>query len=231
MISIANLQFSYPGSAFRLQIDELNVADGEKLAVIGPSGSGKTTLLNLLSGIETLGAVNKLTAGTIVVDGIDLASLTENQRRDFRSSRIGFVFQQFELLDYLKVADNIALPFLINQSLASKKETMASRDRILELAEGMGIGDKLDRFPQKLSQGEKQRVAICRALIAEPKLILADEPTGNLDPANKQRTLDLLFHQADERGQTLIVVTHDMSLVSGFDRTVDFATFHAGATG
>jgi len=119
------------------------------------------------------------------------------------------------------------LPFLINQSLAEKQAELGSDDAISKLATSMGIGDKLKRHPQKLSQGEKQRVAICRALVAEPKLILADEPTGNLDPANKHRTLDLLFEQADANGQTLIVVTHDMSIVDGFDRKIDFSQYHA----
>ena len=148
-------------------------------------------------------------------------------RRDFRCSNIGFVFQQFELLDYLTVKDNIALPFLINQNLAGQKSELGGDDAIAKLADSMGIGDKLKRHPQKLSQGEQQRVAICRSLVANPKLILADEPTGNLDPTNKHRTLDLLFEQADANDQTLIVVTHDMSIVDGFDRTIDFSQYHA----
>lgn len=222
MISIQRLQFTYPGSSFNLRIDELDVESGEKLAIIGPSGSGKTTLLNLLSGIEAA------SQGSVSVAGSNLTPLSDAQRRDFRSAHIGFVFQQFELLDYLNVADNIALPFMINQSLAAQRETLGSKSRIAELAASMGIGDKLNRHPEKLSQGEKQRVAICRALVADPQLILADEPTGNLDPANKSRTLDLLFQHADDSQQTLIVVTHDMSIVDGFDRVIDFAEFHAG---
>ena len=220
MIEIQNLKFSWPMSTCDLRIDSLQIPAGEKLAIIGPSGSGKTTLLNLLAGIEIV------QHGTLKVLDTELVNLNDAQRRDFRCSNIGFVFQQFELLDYLCVKDNIALPFLINQSLSGEKATLGGDDAIAKLAASMGIGDKLRRHPQKLSQGEKQRVAICRALVAEPKLILADEPTGNLDPANKHRTLDLLFEQADANGQTLIVVTHDMSIVEGFDRTIDFSEYH-----
>lgn len=221
MIEIENLKFSWPRSSFNLQIDALEISAGEKLAIIGPSGSGKTTLLNLIAGIETS------TSGSLKVLDTELKLLGDSERRDFRCSNIGFVFQQFELLDYLNVKENIALPFLINKSLAAKKEELGDEGAIKNLAESMGISDKLDRHPRKLSQGEKQRVAICRALITQPKLILADEPTGNLDPKNKHRTLDLLFEQAEKNGQTLIVVTHDMSIVDGFDRSIDFSQYHA----
>ena len=225
MIEIQNLEFSWPKSTFDLRIESLQIPAGEKLAIIGPSGSGKTTLLNLLAGIETVGK------GKLKVLDTELAKLGDAERRDFRCSNIGFVFQQFELLDYLSVKDNIALPFLINQSLAQAKSELGGDEAISRLATSMGIGDKLKRHPQKLSQGEKQRVAICRALVTGPKMILADEPTGNLDPANKHRTLDLLFEQAEANGQTLIVVTHDMSIVDGFDRSIDFSQYHAVESG
>jgi len=221
MIDIQNLKFSWPKSSFDLRIESLQIPAREKLAIIGPSGSGKTTLLNLLAGIETT------QQGMLSVLDTELAKLSDSMRRDFRCSNIGFVFQQFELLDYLTVKDNIALPFLINQNLAGQKSELGGDDAIAKLADSMGIGDKLKRHPQKLSQGEQQRVAICRSLVANPKLILADEPTGNLDPTNKHRTLDLLFEQADANDQTLIVVTHDMSIVDGFDRTIDFSQYHA----
>ena len=221
MIAIENLDFAWPNSGFRLAIESLKIAAGESLAIIGPSGSGKTTLLNLLAGIE------RAQQGSVNVLDTELKMLSDQQRRNFRCSNIGFVFQQFELLDYLNVKENIELPFLINQSLGSERAQLADTDAVSELAASMGIADKLSRYPRKLSQGEKQRVAICRALITNPKLILADEPTGNLDPANKQRTLDLLFEQASRNGQTLIVVTHDMSIVDGFDRSIDFSQYHA----
>lgn len=222
MIKVENLKFTYPKSAFRLSIDQLTVDAGEKVAIVGPSGSGKTTLLNLLAGIVSP------ELGTIEVGGEDVSAMSESARRDFRIAKIGFVFQQFELVEYLKVADNIRLPYLINQSLRESKE---SNQRIQELAESVGIGDKLNRWVKQLSQGEQQRVAICRALMTQPGLILADEPTGNLDPSNKQRILDVLFEQVQQGGQTLIVVTHDMAILEGFDRTIDFNRFRklAGA--
>lgn len=216
MIEIEQLQFAYPKSEFRLIIDHLEVKSGEKVAVVGPSGSGKTTLLNLISGIIVP------ESGSVKVDEIVVSNQTDSFRRNFRIANIGFIFQQFELVEYLRVADNIRLPFLINQSLT---ETPESKGRIKELAQAVGIGDKLNRWVRQLSQGEQQRVAICRALLTEPKLIIADEPTGNLDPANKQRILNVLFQQVERGGQTLIVVTHDMAILDGFDRVIDFEQF------
>lgn len=213
MISIHQLQFRYPKSDFQLSIDELMIARGEKIAVIGPSGSGKTTLLNLLSGISVPDS------GELKIGDVELTKLSDSQRRNFRISRIGLVFQQFELIEYLTARDNILLPFAINGSL---RFTNAIREEAEHRARAMGLADKLQRRPQKLSQGEQQRVAICRALINRPEIILADEPTGNLDPANKRLILDILFEQATQNGQTLIVVTHDHGILTGFDRTVDF---------
>jgi putative ABC transport system ATP-binding protein len=125
-------------------------------------------------------------------------------------------------VEYLTAFDNIRLPYFINAALNLTSE-VGTRAR--QLATDVGIADKLDRRPAKLSQGEQQRVAICRALIASPKLILADEPTGNLDPANKRLILKILFDQAEQNNQTLVVVTHDMGILDGFDRTIDFETF------
>lgn len=216
MIQIDQLQFKYPRSEFRLKIDELNVAAGEKVAVVGPSGSGKTTLLNLIAGILTPNS------GSVCVGSETVSNLPDASRRDFRIAKIGFVFQQFELVEYLKVSDNIRLPYLINRSLVEDRQT---NSRIKSLADSVGIGDKLSRSVKQLSQGEQQRVAICRALLTNPKLILADEPTGNLDPSNKRRILDVLFDQVSAGGQTLIVVTHDMAILDGFDRKIDFNKF------
>jgi putative ABC transport system ATP-binding protein len=213
MISIRKLEFRYPNSDFQLSIDELSIQRGEKVAVIGPSGSGKTTLLNLLAGISVPDS------GELKIGDVELTALTDSQRRNFRISRIGLVFQQFELIDYLTARDNILLPYAINHSL---RLTEAIRNEAELRAEAMGLADKLQRRPQKLSQGEQQRVAICRALINRPEILLADEPTGNLDPANKRLILDILFEQVTKNGQTLIVVTHDLGILTGFDRTVDF---------
>ncbi len=213
MISIDRLRFRYPQSDFELVIDELAIARGDKVAIIGPSGSGKTTLLNLLAGISVPDS------GRIRIGDNELAQMTDAQRRNFRITQIGLVFQQFELIEYLTARDNILLPYSINHTLTLTDEI---RKESFARAQAMGLGDKLDRRPGKLSQGEQQRVAICRALVNRPEIILADEPTGNLDPTNKQRILDLLFEQATLNRQTLIVVTHDLGILKGFDRTIDF---------
>ena len=132
------------------------------------------------------------------------------------------VFQQFELVDYLDVRDNILLPFAINSSLVLNSLV---RDKAVELAESMGLKQKLTRRSGQLSQGEQQRVAICRALITNPRVILADEPTGNLDSKNKGLIIDLIFEQARIHEQTLVVVTHDLGILDGFDRIIDFEQF------
>lgn len=214
MISIRQLRFRYPQSNFQLAIDELTIKQGEKVAIIGPSGSGKTTLLNLLAGIAIPDS------GQLIIGDSELSRMSDAQRRNFRISRIGLVFQQFELIEYLTAQDNILLPYLINRSL-TLNDTI--RREAIARAESMGLQDKLKRRPQKLSQGEQQRVAICRALINRPEVILADEPTGNLDPANKKLILQILFEQSALNHQTLIVVTHDHGILSGFDRVIDFA--------
>lgn len=221
MISIESLRFSYPQDGFNLQIPAFSVPVGQKLAVIGPSGSGKTTLLNLIAGIVAPDT------GRIQVAGVPVHEITDAGRRDFRITQIGFVFQDFELLDYLSVLDNILHPYRITRAL---QLTPAVGRRARELAEQMGIGDKLQRHAGDLSQGEKQRAAICRALLPQPKLILADEATGNLDPDNKLHILDLLFEAVDQHGATLLAVTHDHELLPRFDRVVDFNEFRGGST-
>ena len=218
MISVEDLYFQYPKSEFAIEIPNLSVDAGERLAIVGPSGSGKTTLLKLIAGIE------KPSRGKLTVCGQSVDGMNDQQRRQFRISQIGFVFQKFELVDYLNVRDNITLPFLINRSLELTSDV---RKRVSELADRMAIANLLRRHPNKLSQGEKQRVAICRALVASPRLILADEPTGNLDPANKQNILELFFEQLSGTERGLVVVTHDMAVAQQCDRVVDFADFHA----
>jgi len=216
MIQIQNLHFHYPTGEFRLHIPHFDIARGEKVAVIGPSGSGKTTLLNLLAGIATP------VRGSIGVGEARVDQLGDSGRRDFRITSIGFVFQDFELLDYLNVLDNILHPYRITKALSLDGEVKA---RATALADEMGIGDKLKRMANDLSQGEKQRAAICRALLTRPRLILADEATGNLDPDNKERILDLLFQAVEEHDATLLAVTHDHELLKRFDRIVDFKDF------
>ena len=219
MINISNLHFHYQNSEFRLAVPEFSVAAGEKVAVVGPSGSGKTTLLNLLAGILTPGQ------GRVRVGEVDVSDLGDAGRRDFRISNIGFVFQDFELLDYLSILDNILHPYRITGAL---KLTGEVRQRALHLARQMGIAEQVTKYPGELSQGEKQRAAICRALLPKPSLILADEATGNLDPSNKTRILDLLFNSVKDHNATLVAVTHDHELLPRFDRVLDFQSFQSG---
>jgi putative ABC transport system ATP-binding protein len=216
MIHIRSLEFHYRIGDFRLVVPDFTVKKSEKVAVIGPSGSGKTTLLNLIAGIITP------VEGSVTVDDVEVSGLTDSKRRDFRITNIGFVFQDFELLDYLNVLDNILHPYRITGALALDMEV---RGRAAGLAEKMGIGDKLKRRANDLSHGEKQRVAICRALLPYPKLILADEATGNLDPDNKTRILDLLFRAVEDHDASLLAVTHDHELLKRFDRIVNFRDF------
>lgn len=216
MIDIRGLDFRYPKGEFRLRVEEFAVGEGEKVAVIGPSGSGKTTLLNLVAGIYTPDK------GSVRVGDVEVGALGDSGRRDFRVTTVGFVFQDFELLDYLTVRDNILHPYRISGAL---RLDGGVRGRAEELAGSMGIARYLSRRPGDLSQGERQRVAICRALLPRPKIILADEATGNLDPRNKTHILDLLFEAVEGHGATLLAVTHDHELLPRFDRTVDFADF------
>jgi putative ABC transport system ATP-binding protein len=218
MIAVSGLRFAYPGSGFALDIPQFHVESGEKVALIGPSGAGKTTLLKILGGIVAP------QAGQVQVDGARLDGLDDAARRDFRIARVGFVFQELELLDYLNVFDNIVHTYRINPVL---RLDASVRERAHALAGEVGLGSKLRRMPGELSQGERQRAAVCRALLAEPGLILADEATGNLDPANKVRILELLFQASERRRASLLAVTHDHALLPRFDRVVDFRSFQA----
>jgi len=209
----------YGIDGFHLSIPQLKFEDAEKVAIIGPSGSGKTTLLKLISGII------QPQYGSISIEDTVISQLSDAERRDYRISNIGFIFQDFELLDYLNVQDNILHPFRITKALKIDVQTKA---RVEALSQEMGIANKLNRLVNHLSQGEKQRAAICRAMITTPKLILADEATGNLDPRNKTKILDALFRSTDKNNATLIAVTHDHELLDRFDRIIDFKQFCEG---
>jgi putative ABC transport system ATP-binding protein len=214
-IRISNLKFSYASAGgFRMSIPRLDIAAGECVAIVGPSGSGKTTLLNLMAGTF----VPK--SGKINVAGQRLDSMTEASRRRFRIDRVGQVFQAFELLEYLSVSENILLPRLIDPD--GRKNTDAQQ-RVQSLLASVGLQDKADKRPAELSHGERQRVAVCRAMFNRPTLLLADEPTGNLDQANKQNVVELLIRQAKEHNSMLLMVTHDHSMLEAFERVIDFS--------
>lgn len=220
MIELRDVRFEYTLGGFSLVVPELLIAPGTKAAAIGRSGSGKTTLLNLVSGIEQPGA------GAIETAGARIDRLSPAERRSFRITQIGFVFQDFLLLEYLDVLQNILYPYRLHPDLELDQVASA---RARRLATDLGIGGLLERLPGELSQGERQRVAIARALVTAPKLILADEPTGNLDPATKEQVLDLLFEQCEALRTTLLMVTHDHALLDRFDQTVDVSDFEGGA--
>ena len=195
-------------------IPRLDIAAGECVAIVGPSGSGKTTLLNLMAGTFVP------RSGEINVAGQQLDNMSEGARRRFRIDQVGQVFQAFELLEYLSVSENILLPRLIDSD--GRKNTDAQQ-RIQSLLASVGLQDKADKRPAELSHGERQRVAVCRAMFNRPQLLLADEPTGNLDQANKQNVVELLIRQARQHDSMLLMVTHDHSMLDAFERVVDFA--------
>ena len=217
-IQVEGLRFQHPagaqdGPGFQLTIPELELPAGDSLVCIGPSGCGKSTLLQLLAGILLPDA------GEIRLGAEDLARRTEAARRDWRISNIGLVFQEFELLEHLTVRENVLLPYFVNQELTLDS---ASEQVLADLSSRVGITPYLNRKPQRLSQGERQRVAICRAMVTNPNFLFADEPTGNLDPDNTQIVMDLLMGEVQRRGATLVVVTHDHDLVPRFDHLLDF---------
>ena len=221
-VVLDKVSFGYGHGSFGLQVAELHVESGTAVAIVGPSGSGKTTLLHLVAGILACHA------GRIEVGDTVVSALAEPARREFRIQHVGAVFQEFELLEYLDVRDNILLPYFLTDALGIDAD---ARDRSGRLAREVGLGDKLGRRPGSLSHGEKQRVAICRALATGPGLLLADEPTGNLDPANKAIVLDILLQQARRTGATLITVTHDHAELGRFDQVIDMARFVGPAGG
>jgi putative ABC transport system ATP-binding protein len=213
MIDLSKVDFRYPSTeGFQLRIPLLSVEPGDCVAVVGPSGSGKTTLLGLLSGILHAGS------GSVRIGDVDLSSLDESRRRCFRIRHIGQVFQTFELLAYLSVAENVMLPYFIDSAGANRQQL---KTRAMELLCDVGLESKAGARPGELSQGEQQRVAVCRAMLNQPTLLLADEPTGNLDQTNKQNVVDLLLEQAGRNRSTLLMVTHDHSLLSSFSRVLD----------
>ncbi|MGZ8512139.1 MAG: ABC transporter ATP-binding protein [Candidatus Limnocylindria bacterium] len=187
----------------------LAVAPGEFVAIMGASGSGKSTLLHLLGGLDLP------TSGEVVIDGISISTLDEERRTLTRREKTGFVFQFFNLIPLLTVAENVALPFLIAGDAITRH-----RPRVEELLTMVGLVDKANHRPDQLSAGEQQRVALARALATAPAILLADEPTGNLDYTTGTEILELLWDSADRLGQTIVLVTHDASAAAYADRVL-----------
>ncbi len=213
IVRIENLEKSFQeGRKERLVLDNVQAGfvESEFVVLLGRSGSGKSTLLNLISGIE------KPDGGDIWINNIAITQLTERERTLYRRDHIGFVFQFFNLIPTLTVLENITLP----QELAGKKET-AVRPHALHLLEQVGLTDRRDTFPDKLSGGEQQRVAIARALAHDPMLVLADEPTGNLDEETGERVLQLLIDLTRGAGKTLVMATHSPEVVPFADRVFE----------
>lgn len=210
MIELQQLGMSYEvaGTSFTvLQNLNLSVGAAERVAIIGPSGSGKTTLLLLLTGLE------QATSGDVVIDGVSLDTLNNDQRADLRRERVGIVFQSFHLIPALTALENVALPL----DIAGVKGSRIKADKMLDK---VGLAHRLQHYPSQLSGGEQQRVAIARALIHNPPLIVADEPTGNLDEHTGESIMQLLFDLNRSTESTLILVTHDPQLASRCDRTL-----------
>ncbi len=187
---------------------DLVVEQGEFLAVMGPSGSGKTTLLNCLSGLD------EIDSGTVVVDGADIGALSDARRTEHRSRRMGFIFQSFNLIPVFTAAENVELPLLLGGLKAGE-----ARDRARSMLDRVGLGSRHDHRPNELSGGEQQRVAVARALVNEPALVWADEPTGNLDSQTASTVLDLLA-EVHGAGRSIVIVTHDAGIGRGASRLV-----------
>ncbi len=218
-IELTDVRFGHgtpgAGDGFELEIDQLEVKAGECVACIGASGTGKTTLVNLIAGIHVP------RSGRARLAGMELTEVGEAERRAHRIARVGMVFQEFALLDYASALDNILLPYHLSAHL---ELNTAVEQRAGRLAERLGIARMLLRRPNKLSQGERQRVALCRALVTEPALLLCDEATGNLDPETAGLAIDLLLEEAATHGAAVFLVTHDHSLLGRFDRVVEMAS-------
>jgi putative ABC transport system ATP-binding protein len=215
-LTVTDLHFAYSGEGFRVQVPRLEVAAGKALALAGPSGAGKSTLLRLLTGLLTP------TKGQVHLGSTQIDSLSHEQRRAFRLQHIGLVFQDFALLDYLTVTENILLPHQFRGDVGT-----AARTKMHDLTERLHIDQYLNKRVSQLSQGERQRVAVARALVHEPQFVFADEPTASLDPARGRIVVDMLLDDARKRGACLVMVTHDPNLLPMFDQTVrmeDFGT-------
>ena len=205
VLAIAGLAKRYGASTVFADVG-LTLAPGEFVAVVGESGVGKSTLLNCAAGLDTIDA------GSVRIDGTDVHALDEAARAVFRRDHLGFVFQAFHVLPHLTVAANVALPLLLQRA--------PDPERVSAVLDAVGLGGFEPRLPQTLSGGQLQRVAIARALVHRPRLLLADEPTGNLDPATAERVLSLLVEQVREHGAACLLATHSRAAAARADRSV-----------
>ena len=208
MIHLTNIEKSF-GSLEVLKGIDLEINKGEVVSIVGPSGAGKTTLLQII------GTLDRPDSGKVIVDGVDVSTLSQKKLSDFRNQHVGFVFQFHQLLPEFTALENIMIPAFI----AGKSQKEAKR-RALELLDFMGLTERAEHKPNELSGGEKQRVAVARALVNNPAVILADEPSGSLDTKNKGELHQLFFDLRDKFGQTFVIVTHDEQLASITDRTI-----------
>lgn len=208
MIEIKGIKKSF-GKLEVLKGIDLNIGKGEVVSIVGPSGAGKTTLLQII------GTLDSADSGSIIIDGTDVSKLNKKKLADFRNKHIGFVFQFHQLLPEFTAIENVMIPAFI--SGMSKKE---AKKRAEELLFFLGLTERAQHKPNELSGGEKQRVAVARALVNNPAIILADEPSGSLDTKNKKELHQLFFELRDKFGQTFVIVTHDEQLASTTDRTI-----------
>jgi ABC-type lipoprotein export system ATPase subunit len=222
MILINDLQFQYPGNGFELRVPSLHLHEGKRVCLTGASGSGKTTLVNIISGIL------KPACGSVAVAGREISRRNDRENRAFRIGNIGYIFQNFELLDYLPVEENVLLPFTLARRM---RPDAAVRARMEAFLDRMGMAGKKRSLPGQLSQGEKQRVAICRAVITEPRLIIADEPTANLDRDNAGRVMELIESELERNRATFLMVSHDPAFRDFFDDVIDMSVINAADDG
>ncbi|WP_158750370.1 ABC transporter ATP-binding protein [Acidobacterium sp. S8] len=210
MIEVRGLKKSIRNGSRTVEIlkgIDLSVPRGQFLAIMGSSGSGKSTLLGLLAGLDAP------TEGEVLVEGTDISRLPEDKLAQVRGKKIGFVFQSYQLIPTLTALENVLLPYELNAKGDGKKRAVA-------LLESVGLADRLHHYPVQLSGGEQQRVALARAFVLDPPIVMADEPTGNLDSPNGQHVLDLLTERQREAGTTLVLVTHDKQIADRADRRI-----------
>ena len=208
MIKIRNIKKSF-GSLEVLKGIDLDIEQGKVVSIVGASGAGKTTLLQIM------GTLDKADSGSVIIDGVDVMKLSDAKRSAFRNKHMGFVFQFHQLLPEFTALENVMMPALIGGT--SRRE---ARQRAEELLAFMGLSDRASHKPNELSGGEKQRVAVARALVNNPDVVFADEPSGSLDTQNKQELHRLFFDLRDKMGQTFVIVTHDEQLADLADRKI-----------